>query len=550
MNRHIPRLDQAVQLMNQGDYPEAINLLQHIVATEPREPEPRLHLGKACLDWVHIQTQTSLTDLEPDTLNDVEKHLLEEAQTQFLFLAEHNPSFPHVQSLLGIVHLVFCRLDDAVRCLRKALRKQPRDPEVLYNLGYVLHELKHHTEAATQFSRLTALYPEHGMGWQMLGQARLFAGNPEAALSAYQRARALLPDWFQPYGGMVLALQDLGHYDEAMETLRQSLAVHPENWDFNWNMATLALSTKNWATGWRYYACRIRTARPLPFEEGYVIPLQAGEPVKIQYDQGLGDELFFLRFVPKLIAQGMTIHYTTQPKLFPLLQGRSEFSELHVAKPDTKEQFNMWVGDLPYLTGMHSTAEIPPSLDLPLDATKVEALSTQLRAFGPPPYLGVTWQGGTAKKQGAKGFHRLLFKEISSAMLGKLARAWPGTVVVLQRLPGAEALASFGAALGREYIDWSHLNDDLTEALAGLSLLDEYVGVSNTNMHLLAGIGKVARVLMPYPAEWRWLTEGDESPWFPGFRIYRQTWDGSWDAALGKLSQDLKNQYGLGEKQT
>ena len=135
-------------------------------------------------------------------------------------------------------------------------------------------------------------------------------------------------------------------------------------------------------------------------------------------------------------------------------------------------------------------------------------------------------------------------------MLGKLARNWPGTVVVLQRLPGAEALAEFGRALGREFLDWSHLNDDLSDALAGLSLLDEYVGVSNTNMHLLAAIGKVARVLVPHPAEWRWMVAGDESPWFPGFRIYRQAHDRTWNAALARLSEDLRNQYGQRDKKT
>ena len=56
--------------------------------------------------------------------------------------------------------------------------------------------------------------------------------------------------------------------------------------------------------------------------------------------------------------------------------------------------------------------------------------------------------------------------------------------------------------------DLSALNDDLPEILAMLSVVEEYVCVSNTNVHLLAGIGRSARVLVPYPAEWRWMSRG------------------------------------------
>ncbi|MDH3435828.1 MAG: glycosyltransferase, partial [Betaproteobacteria bacterium] len=72
------------------------------------------------------------------------------------------------------------------------------------------------------------------------------------------------------------------------------------------------------------------------------------------------------------------------------------------------------------------------------------------------------------------------------------------------------------------------------------ALADEYVGVSNTNMHLRAAAGRTARVLLPCPAEWRWMAAGASSPWFPGFSLYRQSPDGDWSAALAKLGDDLQ----------
>ena len=74
--------------------------------------------------------------------------------------------------------------------------------------------------------------------------------------------------------------------------------------------------------------------------------------------------------------------------------------------------------------------------------------------------------------------------------------------------------------------------------LALLALIDDYVGVSNTNMHLRAAAGKTARVLVPCPAEWRWMASGS-SPWFPGFGIYRQALNGRWEDALTALRRDI-----------
>ena len=80
--------------------------------------------------------------------------------------------------------------------------------------------------------------------------------------------------------------------------------------------------------------------------------------------------------------------------------------------------------------------------------------------------------------------------------------------------------------------------------LALLALIDDYIGVSNTNMHLRAAVGKTARVLVPTPPEWRWMAEGQESPWFPGFTVYRQGYDGGWEGALEELLRDLHRTFG------
>jgi len=93
--------------------------------------------------------------------------------------------------------------------------------------------------------------------------------------------------------------------------------------------------------------------------------------------------------------------------------------------------------------------------------------------------------------------------------------------------------------IGDAVYDASAINGDLEDLLALLSLLHEYVGVSNTNMHLMAGLGGRARVILQNPPEWRWMAAGDESPWFPRFVLYRQAVDRTWNHAMARLHADL-----------
>jgi hypothetical protein len=133
-----------------------------------------------------------------------------------------------------------------------------------------------------------------------------------------------------------------------------------------------------------------------------------------------------------------------------------------------------------------------------------------------------------------------LHKEIDVAVLGAAIRDWRGTVLIVQRAPVAAEVTGFCDAFGRRAHDLSGANDDLADMAALLSLVDEYVGVSNTNMHLHAGLGKGARVLVPFPPEFRWMHAASTSPWFPGFSLYRQAPSRDWSNALSQLAADLK----------
>jgi cephalosporin hydroxylase/SAM-dependent methyltransferase len=148
--------------------------------------------------------------------------------------------------------------------------------------------------------------------------------------------------------------------------------------------------------------------------------------------------------------------------------------------------------------------------------------------------IGLTWRAGHFNKPDGA-----LFKETPLEAIALLLRDLDVEILCLQRQPAQDELDTLERILERPVADFSSLNQDLESMLALLDELDDYVAVSNTNVHLRAGLGKTARVLVPFPADYRWMASGDESPWFRGFRIYRQAVGGSWDNALATLQTDL-----------
>jgi hypothetical protein len=165
-------------------------------------------------------------------------------------------------------------------------------------------------------------------------------------------------------------------------------------------------------------------------------------------------------------------------------------------------------------------------------------MQQQLAALGPPPYLGLTWRAGTAPER-QRGSGWSLHKAIPLDPLGAVLRQVDATWIALQRHPEPGEIGRLADLAGKPLHDLTALNDDLESMLALLALIDDYAGVSNTNMHLRAAAGRAAKVLVPQPPEWRWMAAGGKSPWFPGFRIYRQEFDGNWGNAFDRLATDL-----------
>ncbi len=445
---------------------------------------------------------------------------------------------PVYLNTLGVAYAEAQSLDDAVRAFRRALRERADYADAHYNLGKVLRKLERLSEAEQAYRRARQLAPARTDIANNLGCLLYRMGRSAEALPLLEEVAAALPQDGDVAVSLALAIRAAEGAEAACARLEAFVARNPGAASARRELARSLLALGRFEEGWREYSWRA-DGGPGTLPEDL-----AGKKLLLLPDEGLGDHLFFLRFAPGLRARGAAVAFRCSRKLFGVLNGNpaldAVLAEDSIARSGFVPDLTIGIGDLPWLLG---SADTLPPLALRVPDERLARWREKLSALGPPPYIGATWRGGTKRLADIEFAPRAiepLFKEIEAGALGGLLGRMRGTLLVLQRLPARAELDAFSRAAGRPAHDLSALNESLEDMAAVLALIDNYVGVSNTNMHLRAGLGKSAKVLVPFPPEFRWMARGAESPWFPGFSIYRQSPKMSWIQALDALGRRLR----------
>ena len=478
---HIKGLNNlALIYIEQQKYAEALVLLHHANSVAPNDAEIITNIGFALR----------------------EQGELDEALIYFeKAVSMDNPSanaFNH----MGVLYQQLDNDDMAEKSYVEALKRNPDDPETLTNLGNHYEKHGQHERAKEAFEKAISIDPSYGAAWNNLGAN----------------------------------LKTQGHLSEAIKIYEQGEKLSPASAEIRYNLGVSQLATGQLEKGWKNYLFRPSFHNEDHATTTEILPTKLREKrILVVNDQGLGDELFFLRFMPLLKERGAEISYFPQQKIRSLVQ---QFDCIdHIV--DTRENdshFNyvLNIGNLPYL--LQSGNKTPQALSLEPDPKSLERVKALLHGFGPPPYIGLTWRGGTKVK--AK-----LFKEIKVADFAEALKDTKATYIALQRNPEPGEIEELSALLAQAVHDATELNENLEDMLALLSQLDLYIGVSNTNMHISAALAKKAMVLVPHPGEWRWMAEGNCSNWFEGFTVYRQDKDKNWDKATHDIHTFLASTY-------
>ncbi|MFT5486660.1 MAG: tetratricopeptide (TPR) repeat protein [Paracoccaceae bacterium] len=425
--------------------------------------------------------------------------------------------------------------DAALRGFEALDRIESNNPETL-NAIAVLHVDRGQMETAEEFLRkAVSLSPDNHEFASNLANILAKTFRTDEALTFYAGALDNTPDDPDLLCNIGNAVSHRGDSAAARDKYRRALEIDPDHIDAHAGLANNLLADGKFSAGWEHFLRRTsvltiasqldRTPLAADLDETRVIVLA---------DQGLGDQVFFARYLPEIRARGAHVTFQTDPRIADMLT-RSGVADMIApdASPADGDRV-VSAGDLPYLLHSGDDSALPPPYEIAALPEREDALRAQLTAFGPPPWIGVTWRAGTPNMRQA------LLKEAPVALFASALRDVPGSVIVVQRDAAEGETDRFAIALDRPVLDLSSANDDIEDLLALSGLLDRYVGVSNTMTHFRAARQQTSDVIVPRPAEYRWMNAGEESPWFPGTKIYRQMPDGAWPSAFDDLSAALK----------
>ncbi|AOI76222.1 tetratricopeptide repeat protein [Burkholderia sp. NRF60-BP8] len=385
------------------------------------------------------------------------------------------------------------RYDDALASYDAALARDAGFAEAWTNRSNVLQDLHRYDEAMASLDRALALRPDHATNWLNRGNLYFETARPDDALAAYDRAIALRPD-----------------YAEA-----------------HFARASLYLIEGDFARGWPEYEWRLRDTQLARHYRPFTQPAWQGDTplggrtVLIHAEQGFGDTLHFCRYVPLVAARGARVVFEVQPPLRALMASLPGAVDV-IARGDPLPAFDCQV---PLLSLPHAfrtdEATIPyAGAYLHADPQRTrqwEALLGERRR----PRIGIAWAGNPAHRND----HNRSIDFARLAPLFDLDVDW----ISLQK-PVRERDAALLAAAPVLRVD-DELGD-FADTAALIGALDLVIAVDSAVAHLAGALGHAVWVLLPDPAEWRWMRTRGDSPWYPSARLFRQAAPGDWTGAI------------------
>ncbi len=464
-----------------------------------------------------------------------------------------------------------------IAAYRRALALAPGDSNSWHNLAHALQKADRPQEALEAAKRALALRPDYPEALNACGNALVSLERPKEALSFYRRAIAGKPDFAELYGNLGNALRALGLRDEARENYDRAVALNesapgqtkelsvayynranlaldtldhqsaladfekaiahdPDSTMANLNASLTRLQGGDFKRGWPDYEWRWRDSGLASSRRKFDVPRWTGaadikgKRLLLYAEQGFGDTLQFVRYVPMAAARGGHVVLEVQPPLRRLLDGFAGAAQI-VARGEPVPPVDFEC----------------PLLSLPLAfATDLDSVPAPLGYLKAEPAAVAAWQ----KRLGAKTGPRIGFvcsgsathkndKNRSIAMRNMLAIAPEGmNFICLQK-----ELRPADAAFLRSRRDVPFFGDtlaDFADTAALIANMDLVVTVDTSVAHLAGALGKPTWVLLPYNPDWRWLLGRSDSPWYPNMRLFRQKHIAAWAAVLDEVGAALR----------
>ncbi len=437
-----------------------------------------------------------------------------------------NPAQPEVYYNFGYALQQLGLLDSAIQAYGQAIALTLQDVDARLARGHVLVTQKRFVEAEADFTEAVRLKPRDADAWNNLGNVLLELERELDAITAYDKALALRPGFAQVLFNKGKALGVLERYTESATAYEVALAINPNYEEAKWHSSWVYLALGDFERGWPLFEARWRVPSlgnqrrypQLPQWLGH--ESISGQSILLYAEQGLGDTIQLCRYVPLLQRLGAKVSLAVQAPLVPLLIGQwpdvavaesfADMSTFDVATP---------MMSLPLALGT-TLATIPaaPYLQVPLGAESLPSPAGRQR-------VGLVWSGS----MGHKNDKNRSIPVASMAPLFDLPVDWVCLQPELRETDLAWLAKNPEILLARPELS------DFAETARIIAGLDLVVTVDTAVAHLAGALGKPVWILLPTGADYRWLLERNDSPWYPTARLFRQKARGDWSAVIADV---------------
>ena len=250
-----------------------------------------------------------------------------------------------------------------------------------------------------------------------------------------------------------------------------------------------------------------------------------GHSVLVRCEHGLGDTLQFVRFIPQLSALARKVTLLVQPHLLALLQegpGLGTVLNGWTDEPAPAHEVEIEIMELAYALRVDLDTLPPPYPHLP-DRVAGQ-LGFQLPAEG-KLRVGLVWAASDWDHS----------RSVPLAALEPLLQVPGARFFSLQQ--GAPANEPLAQSLG--IVPFSRHTSEVTAAAAAMLELDLIISVDNMVAHLAGTLARPTWLLLKEEADWRWMAQRSDSPWYPQMRLFRQRQTGDWDSIVHAAAQEL-----------
>jgi hypothetical protein len=437
----------------------------------------------------------------------------------------------------GLALQAMRRFDEALAAYDCGLQLAPNDVALRNGRGVALLELRRPAEACEEFARALDADPGYLDALGNLGNALIKLNRSEEALAAYDRALKIVPHNAQLLTNRAVVLRRLDRPQEALMSAAHALAEKPGFAQARFVASVARLTLGDFAAGWRGYEARWDVGALARQRRHFAAPLWfgdaplAGKTILLYAEQGSGDAIQFVRYAPLVAARGATVVLEVRRELMRLCATLPGVTTL-VAHGDPLPAFDCHCPLLSLPLAFATDAATIPA-EIPYLAPRAEDVAAwRARLPQGRPLIGLCWSG-----------ERLHDNDLNRSMALE-------TLAPLFDLPNVQFVSlqhdvrDTDAPLLAQRSDIVPIGQhftDFADTAAAIAALDVVISVDTAVAHLTGALGKPLFLLLPLAADFRWLRERADSPWYPTARLFRQLRFGDWASVVEMVRGELKH---------